>query len=118
MNRRFGDPLMEADWKKFRARVPEWRERHLSRRNAEIVALLADEQKTPTERFWEAKARMEQEARILVTCFDGHSRSQLEWSLMLMHGHGVIGAAELEEFSEDLRTNVLRLCSVGRNSSQ
>jgi hypothetical protein len=98
---------MESDWKIFRNRVPEWRERYLLKKNEEIIAVLTDERKTPTERFWDAKKKMGEEARVLVDCLDGHSRSKMRWYLYLMYGHGLIEDADLEEFSGELREQIL-----------
>ncbi len=64
---------LESDWKTFRKRVPEWRERYLAGQNRQIAALLADGEKTPTEQFWEAEEKIKSVARILVNCLDGHS---------------------------------------------
>ncbi|MBI5585122.1 MAG: hypothetical protein HY892_15015 [Deltaproteobacteria bacterium] len=98
---------MKSDWKIFQKRVPEWRERYLLKKNGEIVGILADEGKTPTERFWEAKKRMKEEAKVLRDCLDGHSRSEMEWYLLLMHRHRLIHDADLIEFSVALREQVL-----------
>jgi hypothetical protein len=97
---------MESDWKTFRKRVPEWRERYLMKENKEIITILADERQTPTERFWDAKKKMKEEARILVDCLDGHSRSKMRWTLLLMHRHGLIEDPDLEEFSSELREHL------------
>ncbi len=51
--------LKESDWKTFRSIVPELRERYLTEKNKEIVAIFMDEGRTPTERFWDAKKRIE-----------------------------------------------------------
>jgi predicted protein tyrosine phosphatase len=56
--------------------------------NKQIIGILTNERKTPIERFWDAKQRMEEEARILVDCLAGHSRSKVQWCLPLMHRHG------------------------------
>ena len=98
---------LESDWKTFRKRVSEWRERYLQNKNKEIIGILADERKTPTERFWDAKERMKEEADTLVDCLDGHSRSKMEWYLLLMHRRGLIQDSDLDEFSEALRERVL-----------
>jgi len=97
----------ESDWKLFRKRVPEWRERYLTTKNKEIIDLLSDEAKTPTEQFWNAKKEMDEQAKILVNCLDGHSRSSMHWYLFLMHRHGLIEDTDLEAFSEGLRDQVL-----------
>ena len=64
----------ESDWKTFRNRVPEWRERYLRKKNKEIIRILTDENKTPTEQFWEAKEKMEKETKV----FGGLPRRSLQ----------------------------------------
>jgi hypothetical protein len=98
---------LESDWKTFKKRVPEWRERYLMKKNKEIIGILTDRHKTPTEQFWDAKKKMEKEARVLVDCLDGHSRSKMRWYLILMHRHGLIEDADLQEFSDELREDIL-----------
>jgi len=98
---------LESDWKTFRKRVPQWRERYLSRKNQEIITVLTDEQRTPTEQFWDAKAKMKEESKILETCLDGHSRSKMSGYLSLMYRYGFIGDADLDEFSGELRARIL-----------
>jgi hypothetical protein len=99
---------LESDWKTFRKRVPEWRERYLVSRNREIARLLSDESKTPTERFWEAKEQIDKDARLLVDLLDGHSRSKMERYLLAMYGKEFISDADLEEFSDALRERILK----------
>lgn len=98
--------ISTSDWKAFRRRVPEWRERYLRRKNRELVELLGDEALTPTERFWQVEERVAEEARVLTSCLDGHSKKRVAWYLTLMYGHGMIGAEDLDEFSEGLREAV------------
>ena len=98
---------MESDWIIFRRQVPEWRERYLRMKNREIAATLADESRSPTEQFWEAKKKMEQEARVLTDCLDGHSRSDMDFYLVLMHRRGLIKDEDMEEFSATLQAEVL-----------
>jgi hypothetical protein len=98
---------LESDWKTFRRCVPDWRERYLRNKNEEIIGIFRDESKTPTERFWDAKNRMKEEAKVLVDCLDGHSRSKMQWYLLLMHRRGLIQDSDLNEFSEALREQIL-----------
>jgi len=103
------DKPLESDWKSFSKHVPNWRERYLSRKNKEIVAMLEDSRKTPTEQFWDTKQFMKDEAKILTNCLDGHSRSKMTLSLQLMFRYGLIGEPDLAEFSEELRERVLSI---------
>jgi hypothetical protein len=98
--------MSTSDWKVFRRRVPEWRERYLRVCNEEFVGLLHDEALTPTERFWRVEERVAEEARVLQACFDGHAKGKVAWYLSLMYGHGMIGDGDLDAFSEGLRETV------------
>ena len=97
------DGPIESDWKKFRAIVPELRERYLRERNAELSAILRDESSTPTHRFWTASERIEEIEKILKSCLDGHSRSTMMVYLMMMYRHQMLTEADLNGFSEEVR---------------
>jgi hypothetical protein len=103
------DKLLESDWKTFRKLVPEWRERYLEVQNQRLAAMLVEGTNTPTERFWNAEKEMKAVARILVTCLDGHSRSNMEMHLLLMYRHKMIGNKDLEDFSGDFRESLMRV---------
>lgn len=105
---RKGLEMLEKDWKIFRKRVPQWRERYLQDKNKEIVDLLTDKTKIPSEQFWDAKHKINQEAKILVRCLDGHSRSKMDMFLILMYNHDLINKDDLKEFSDELREKILR----------
>ena len=89
--------------------MPEWRERYLQGVNRELVRLLSDPDRSSPDQFWDTKQKMKEETRILTKCLDGHSRSKVEWSLMLMLHHGLVKEDDLAEFSEELRERVLSL---------
>ena len=96
----------ESDWKKFSAMVPELRERYLQRKNPEMIAILQDEARTPTEQFWDAEDLVRKQAKILRECFDGHSRSKMLMFLLTMRRHGVLDDEDLRQFSEELQKQV------------
>lgn len=98
--------VKESDWKVFRKRVPELRERYLRVRNAELAALVADEALTPTERFWNLEERAREIAKILRECLDGYSRSKMVLSMILMRRHGMLSDEDLEQFSDELREHL------------
>lgn len=68
----------ENDWKTFRKRVPEWRERYLQSVDQDLIRTLADPERTPTAQFWDTDQQMKEQARILRKCLAGHSRSKLD----------------------------------------
>jgi hypothetical protein len=57
----------ERDWKLYSKCVPVWRDRYLETKTTEIAASLADSTCNPTERFWQTKEKIAQEAQILVS---------------------------------------------------
>ena len=73
----------------------------------EIIGILTDESETPTVRFWDAKKKMKEEAKVLIDCLDGHSRSKMQRHLLLMHRRGLLQDSDLKEFSEALREQIL-----------
>jgi hypothetical protein len=99
--------VKESDWRAFRDSLVEWRERYLETTTQEIADVLQEEGASPTERFWNAKERIDEEATILRDCLDGHSRSKMDMHLVLMYRHGLIDDADLERFSDELRNWVL-----------
>ncbi|MCH8961757.1 MAG: hypothetical protein IH820_10680 [Bacteroidetes bacterium] len=107
-----GDKPKESDWKTFRKIVPDLRERYLREKNEEIIHLLSEKGRTPTERFWAAEERLEKEARILIDCLDGHSRSKMKGYMFLMVRHGMLNDSDLENFSEDLREDIKRSAEI------
>lgn len=94
---------MESDWKKFRAMVPNLRERYLTDCNARLITLLTHPKKTPTERFWETLAEMDRESKILQRCLDGHSRSSMQSYLNLMILNGMLKREDAALFSPELQ---------------
>jgi len=101
------DPPKESDWKRFRSMVTDLRERYLKERNHELVRLLTDPSKTPTEQFWETHDRMREIGKILVKCLDGHSRSKMARYLAEMRYYGMLKESDLEGFSDELREFLL-----------
>lgn len=97
---------LESDWKVYRKSVHLWRDRYLETKNEEIAAVLLDGTRSSTERFWEAKEKLERQARVLVECLDDHSRSKMLLHLVLMLRHQMIEEADLEDFSQELRDAV------------
>ncbi|HHP7239060.1 hypothetical protein [Longibacter sp.] len=97
----------ESDWRRFRRSVSEWRERYLQTVNEEINVLTTPGDRTPTEAFWEIKDRVDAEAKILQACLDGHSRSNMSIHLIRMLQHGMICEADLDDFSHELRDQIL-----------
>ena len=97
---------MESDWRKFREMVPLLRERYLAEQNASVARMLTDPKKNETERFWEAMEKMEQEAKTLRQCLDGHSRSKMWLFMVSMIRVGMLKKDDLIKFSPELQNQL------------
>ena len=49
--------ISKADWKLFRARLPEWQEKYMERLTKEYIELLSSSEPAST-RFWELEKRI------------------------------------------------------------
>lgn len=99
----------ESDWKKFRNSLEKWRESYLIRKNDEIRAILARNNLTATEKFWDIFEFQKNESKILHNCLDGYSRSRMTLHMALMKKHGMISPEDLKEFSEELQEVLKRI---------
>jgi hypothetical protein len=97
---------MERDWKTLRKMIPVLRERYLKEKNIEIKKLLDDKNKNETERFWDARYKIEEERKILIDCLDGHSRSNMSLHMNLMYKYGMLKDEDLNEFSDELKNQI------------
>ena len=93
----------ESDWKKFRNSLDKWRERYLKRKNNEIRAILEDNDRNETEKFWDIVDFQKNESKILRNCLDGCSRSNMSLHMALMKKCEMICREDIEEFSEELQ---------------
>lgn len=97
------DKPLEKDWKTFKVMAPELRERYLRARNEELLSILTNEQLSETERFWDVEEQAGKIAKILRSCLDGHSRSKMEFFMMVMLTQGMMTKDDLAAFSEEVR---------------
>lgn len=109
--------VLESDWKIYSKLIPVWRDRYLQSRNEELLALLSEKARSPTEKFWEAKKQIDGEAKILDECLGYFSRSKMEMSILMMIRHGMIQDEELEQFSESLRQDLFAFTKMANNGA-
>ncbi len=105
----------QSDWSIFKELFPKWQERYLAKKNQEALELLTEAGKTHTEKFRNAKAKLNSEAKILDKCFQHHTRSNLHYSLSEMYCHNFIGEEDLVRFSDRIRDYVM---TTARNIQQ
>lgn len=83
--------------------LPELRERYLAEQNPTFITILNDDNRTPTEQFWDTLNTMKKQAKILQDCLDGYSKSSMDIHILLMLRHGLMKEQDLNAFSNELR---------------
>jgi hypothetical protein len=99
---------IESDWKKFRDMVEFLRERYLKEKNQALLEILTDSDRTPTAQFWDTFDQMKKEMKVLQDCLDGHSRSNMYFSMHLMLNYGMLKEEDLNGFSESLQEQLTK----------
>ena len=93
----------ESDWKKFRNSLDKWRELYLKRKNDEIRAILEDNNRDETDKFWDIVEFQKNESIKLRDCLDDISRSKMTLQMALMKRYEMVCQKDMEEFSEELQ---------------
>jgi hypothetical protein len=109
------DKPKESDWKHFRKIVPDLREKYLKERNKDLLKLLTDPEKTPTEQFWNTEEKINEEKRILVDCLDGHRRSRMFEYMALMCRYGMLKEEDLKAFSKELQERMQHYLEIWKD---
>lgn len=93
----------EKDWKLFRKKLPEWQENYMNRLNKEYMEILSQEDKNPSDIFWELDSRIKHDRKLTGVVVHDMSRSQMHIHLLDLLGENVITLDDLLDFSEDLQ---------------
>jgi hypothetical protein len=102
------DRPRESDWKQFSSMIENLRDRYLQTKNRELVQLLTDPDRTPTEQFWDTSEKIRQDEKVLRECLGRHSRSNMFFSMALMCRCGMIQKEDLKPFSTELQGDLDR----------
>lgn len=101
----------ESDWKLFKSRLDEQREKYLTFRNSEIIKQLSNPDNTATDNYWNALKKMKEEKKILDRCLSGYKRSNMLQHIVAMCYCGMMTDEDLLDFSEELQERVRELLS-------
>lgn len=93
----------ESDWERFKMMIPTFRERYDAYHRRKITELLHAPDRTKAERWWDAHAFIEQDARTLCLCLDAPPGLKLWTFLLSMRVLGALTDDDLEGFSPELQ---------------
>ena len=97
--------ISKADWRLFRERIPGWQEAHMEKLNKEYVELLSGDEPA-SKKFWALEERIRLDKNTPGVRLQ-LKKSEIDWDLAALMCDGVITAADLEGFSEELQEYVL-----------
>ena len=98
--------IKESDWKAFKKAHPVALTRYFDRAAAKIERLMAQNDKTSQERFWDAANFIKESVREASDLFDGSRRSRAAAQLMMIFANELLTAEEMAGFSPELRARV------------
>ena len=95
----------EQDWKLFRRKLPGWQEAFMDKLNHEYIALLEDESKEASDKFWALWERIKKDKRLTGVVVEMR-RSEMVNNIMNLIYEGAITEDDLADFSDTLRETI------------
>lgn len=99
--------IKESDWKTFRRLKPALLDRLCERILRECAEVMADDQKSPHERYLALFKLIHERDDDVAICFDDPRRSNALLKLIALNVRGVFEPDELHQFSEETRADIL-----------
>lgn len=97
--------VKEEDWKLYRAKLPEWQEKYMEKLTREYVQLLTGD-KSSSQKWWELENRIRKDRKSSGVFIDDLRRSRMQLQLQVLLYEHVIGPADLEGFSDELKDHL------------
>ena len=96
--------ISKNDWKLFRARIAEWQEDYMERLVKEYIEVL-NGTGNASDKFWELEERIKKDKKHPGVMLE-LSKGNMIFDIVALINSGVITAADLEGFSDELRESV------------
>ena len=97
--------ISKRDWKLFREKLVDWQENYMACLIREYIALLSDEDKIASDRFWELDSKIRTDRRHPGVILNVR-KSEAIYDIVRLIRLGVITCDDLSDFSEDLQQAV------------
>ena len=107
--------IAESDWKIFKKLHPIALERFYARAVLEIAEVMADQSRTPRERFWKVSEITEEHGKDVSEIFDDYRRSTALFQLAIIRRRGFLTDEEIATFGPDARAFVQGLMEFGKS---
>ncbi len=97
--------ISKRDWKLFREKLAIWQENYMACLIREYIALLSDEDKIASDKFWELDSKIKTDRRHPGVILNVR-KSEAIYDIVRLIRLGVITYDDLADFSEDLQQAV------------
>lgn len=90
----------KKDWALFRNKIAVWQENYINKLNKEYIELLSGDE-SASEKFWRLEERIKRDRKhpgVIIQM----RKSEMIYDIAILMREGVIGAQDLEGFSEEL----------------
>ncbi|MGN0497013.1 MAG: hypothetical protein ACI4GW_12370 [Lachnospiraceae bacterium] len=105
--------ISKKDWKLFREKLAEWQENYMAQLNREYIALLSEDDKNASDKFWKLEKRIKKDKKHPGVIME-MNKSEAIWDIVDLIRLGVISYEDLFDFSEDLKQAVKMLLDRNR----
>lgn len=96
--------ISKSDWKLFRARIAEWQENYMECLVKEYIDML-NGTGNASDKFWELEERIKKDKKHPGVMLELSKRNMI-FDIVALINSGVITAADLEGFSDELKESV------------
>lgn len=93
--------ILKSDWKLFRVRIAEWQENYMERLVKGYIDML-NGTGNASDKFWELEERIKKDKKHPGVMLE-LSKGNMIFDIVALINSGVITAADLEGFSDELR---------------
>ena len=97
--------ISKSDWKLFREKIAGWQENYMEKLAQDYTALLTDEIKPASTKFWELEKRIKADKKrpgVLIRM----DKAEVKRDIVLLLRDGAITMDDLQDFSDDLKETV------------
>ena len=105
--------ISKRDWKLFQDKLPAWQEKYMECLIMDYIDFLKDNTKKASDRFWQLEKRIKKDKQNpgVVLNMD---KGEAVWNIVNLMRSGVIEAADLLDFSDELKHDVETMLDISR----
>lgn len=105
--------ICKRDWKLFQDKLPAWWEKYMECLIMDYIDCLKDNTKKPSDRFWQFEKRIKKDKQNPGAALN-MDKGEAVWNIVNLMRSDAIEAADLLDFSDELKHEVERIMEMSR----